>query len=534
MIDRLGKQLVWLAAVTGMALAFWSTRLGPGVGGDATIYLTSAQNLVKGIGLGLIQPDGSFRLLPYSAPLFPLILTPFAALHLNLTTAARWINILLFGGMIFLAGFASLRFCAGKWLAALPAWLLACSPILLPVYSWAMAEPLTMMLGFGGLVLLLTNLNRKPIGRIGWLELSGLLFGLSIAARYSAAAFLGTGMLIYLFWMAAPLKNRLLVVLRIGLVGCIPLAIWVLLQLSQTASVSSRSILALAEMRERFLAFWPQMNSALLVWILPASFQESPPYPQWINMILPLVMVIILAAASILLKKRDLTKSGDRLIFTLWIFTAVYVSVLLLVYLTTYPPITIDNRMLSPAHAAVIWIAGLLLAQLTGLKKTRVWQAGTLLLAGTLIVWYGMRTVRIVQQNAETGLGYNALTWHQSQLIEAIKALPEDQPLVTNETMALLYLTGRVANPVAEIYFDKPVYPFTRYGDGPAGRDPAEAQFKSAHSLLVVFDTLESQFSAIYGDKARERADVFVEGLYVAAFGDNGAMYYHPLNSPEN
>ncbi|NMB53734.1 MAG: hypothetical protein GYA15_03455 [Leptolinea sp.] len=534
MIDRLGKKLVWLAAVIGMALAIWSTRLGPGVGGDATIYLTSAQNLVKGIGLGLIQPDGSFRLLPYSAPLFPLLLTPFSALHLDLTAAARWINILLFGGMILLAGFASLRYFENKWQAALPAWLLACSPILLPVYSWAMAEPLTLLPGFGGLVFILTNLDRQPTGRIGWLELSGLLFGLSIAARYSAAAFLAAGMLICLFWMAAPLKKRLLAVLRIGLVGFLPLAIWVLVQFTQTASVSSRSILTLAEMRERFLAFWPQVNSALLVWILPASFQESPPYPQWINMILPLTMIVMLAAVSIFMKKRDMTKSSDRLISTLWIFAAVYVGVLLLVYLTTYPPITIDNRMLSPAHVAVIWIAGLLLAQLTGLKTSHLWQTGVFLLAAASILWYGMRTIRIVQQNAETGLGYNALTWRQSQLIEAIKVLPEDQPLVTNETMALLYLTGRVASPVAEIYFDKPVYPFTRYGDGPAGRDPAEARFKAAESLLVVFDTLESQFSTIYGERAKERADVFVQGLHVAAFGDNGAMYYHPLTSSEN
>ena len=70
----------------------------------------------------------------------------------------------------------------------------------------------------------------------------------------------------------------------------------------------------------------------------------------------------------------------------------------------------------------------------------------------------------------ETGLGYNAVRWRQSQLIAAIKVIPESQPLVTNETMALLYLTGRVASPVAEIYYDKPVYPFTRYGDGPQGK----------------------------------------------------------------
>jgi hypothetical protein len=57
--------------------------------------------------------------------------------------------------------------------------------------------------------------------------------------------------------------------------------------------------------------------------------------------------------------------------------------------------------------------------------------------------------------------------------------------------MAVLYLTGRVAKPVAEIYFDTPVYPFTRYGDGPAGEIQPKRSFEnpiacwscSTHSL---------------------------------------------------
>jgi hypothetical protein len=119
-------------------------------------------------------------------------------------------------------------------------------------------------------------------------------------------------------------------------------------------------------------------------------------------------------------------------------------------------------------------------------------------------------------------------------LIAAIKVIPESQPLVTNETMAVLYLTGRVSSPVAEIYFDKPVYPFTRYGDGPQGNDPAEAEFKAAKSLLVVFDSLESQFEPIYGEKAAERAKVFVDGLRAVAFGENGVMYYYPVDFSGN
>jgi len=53
------------AALTGMCLAGVSMYHGPGVGGDATIYLTTAENLAKGFGLVLLEPDGSTRLLPF-------------------------------------------------------------------------------------------------------------------------------------------------------------------------------------------------------------------------------------------------------------------------------------------------------------------------------------------------------------------------------------------------------------------------------------------------------------------------------------
>ncbi len=521
--------LIFLATLTGISLAAWSTRLGPGVGGDATIYLTSAQNFARGIGLGLVQPDGTFRLLPYSAPLFPLILSPFAAGGCDLTLVARWLNILLFGGLIILAGLVSLKMMGHKWAAALPAWLIACSPILLPVYSWAMAEPIALLLGFGGLAVILDNLDRKLTGRVGWPEVSGLLLGLSVAARYPAAAFLAAGLLFCLLWLRTSVKMRFFICLRIGLTGIVPLAIWVMMQLGQTASVSARSILSLEEMQQRFAIFWPQLNSAMLVWALPVSFQASPAYPGWINAILPAIVFIILGVLSIRLWKHEQASSTNRIVLSLWIFTGLYIGILLLVYLTTYPPITIDNRMLSPAHTAVIWITGLVLAEAIGCTKSRRWQVVLLIVLLGFVGWYGIRTVRIGQQNAQTGLGYNAIEWQQSHVIEAIKKLPEEQNLVTNETMAVLYLSGRVSKPVAEIYRDELAYPFTRYGDGPTGLDPAEAEFSRGDSLLVVFTTLENQFESIYGDQAAERTLQFTNGLREVMKGEDGAIYRYPL-----
>lgn len=525
-----GFVLIICAALAGMALTVWSTRLGPGVGGDATIYLTSAQNLVKGIGLGLVQADGSFRLLPYSAPLFPLILAPFSAAGFDLTSVARWLNVQLFGVLIFLVGFVSLRVSKDKWIGAAPAWLAAVSPILLPVYSWAMAEPLTLALGFGGLVMVVWNLNKVEQKGDAWFMFAGLLLGLSFATRYSAVAFLAAGVLMCLFWLDTPVKKRFLTAFQMGLVGIIPMFVWVIVQLGQTASVSSRSILTVAEMGGRFTVFWPQLNAALLVWLMPVSFQESALYPLWINQVLPAVVILVLIGCSVgMFCKKDQT-SVSRLVNGLWVFSGLYLLIILLVYLSTYPPITIDNRMLSPVHTSLIWIAGLLLLELFDRSPRKIIRFLISMIVIGMVGWYGVRTIRIVQQNAETGLGYNSMTWQESPLIATIRALDGTEKIITNEPMAVLYLTGRVAWPVVEIYSNKPVTGFTRYGDGLPGLDPAEEEFHKGGSLLVLFDSLISQLKPIYGDQADERAKSLIDNLHVVATSQDGVILEYPVS----
>ena len=85
--------LLLLASLLGMALVIYATTFGPGVGGDATIYLTSAQNLLAGKGLGWTEADGSFRLLPYTPPFYPLVLSALGLLVRDMVAGARWLNV---------------------------------------------------------------------------------------------------------------------------------------------------------------------------------------------------------------------------------------------------------------------------------------------------------------------------------------------------------------------------------------------------------------------------------------------------------
>jgi hypothetical protein len=196
-----------------------ATHWGPGVGGDATIYIESARNLLAGNGLGLVGPRGEFRLLPYFPPLYSLLIAALGWLGVDLVGAAHWLNITAFVGLIFLVGIVTLRVSHMMWVALAAGLLVAVSPVLIPTYAWAMSEPLSFLFGFAALTSLLFDTRVNPGSNVvekdqpglsapacsrGWkqtffLFLSALLAGLSLLTRYSSIAFLITGVLGVIF-----------------------------------------------------------------------------------------------------------------------------------------------------------------------------------------------------------------------------------------------------------------------------------------------------------------------------------------------
>lgn len=531
-----GLFIAALLGVVALALAalYFSTRWGPGIGGDATIYITSARNLVAGRGFGLIDPEGKFRLLPYFAPFFSLVLAGFELARADLVQAARWWNMLMFAGLVALAGGVTFRLTRSALFGLAAALILAASPILIPIFSWAMSEPMALFLGFAGLYLALAAL--RPGARNATFIFSALLTGLSFLTRYSSAAFIGAAALALLLFGSRRLGQRLADAVGYTVLAALPTAIWLALDYFLTATVSSRSVESSAGMAERLSHFFPQVLSAVLTWLVPFSWIDAPRYPAIINRALPWLTLAVLvlwlvAAGALALRRRSPVTWGDerlRWAVLLALLAILYLAVILAVYVTTYPPITIDNRMLSPVHIAVLWLAVMLAAVTAGLAPKTRWLGAVLvilLLAGT--AWFGWRSLRIVQANYDKGLGYSSPEWRDSQTLQAIRDLPMDTPIVTNETTALLFLTGRNAYPLKEIYQDAPSAAFTRYGEGDLGNDPGQRLFLDGRAPLVLFDTISVQLESLYGDQTAARLSALTDGLRREFKGNDGAVYYY-------
>jgi hypothetical protein len=532
---RLALALSALAAVLGMGLVIFSTTAGPGVGGDATIYLTTARNLLHGQGLGWTEADGSYRLLPYSPPFYPLALSAAGLLVGDMSAAARWLNVLLVGSAALLAGWGFFRATRRAWLAGIVAGLLALSPVLLGVQVWAISETLFLLLGFGGLGLLLAWLESGQ--RRFWL-FSALLVGLAALTRYAGVAYIGAGALAIVLLAPGPARARWGQAVRYGLLASLPLLAWLVVDVLLTGSVGSRSGQPAAAYWQRFLEICPALESIYLFWLLPDSLAAR--LPGILRTAAWLVPVAGIAAAWMWLWRGSSAKHGQpaapgektpaRLAIVMALFIGVYLLVLALVQVFTYPPVTLASRMLSPVHAAALVLLAALAAwafarfevrpaRLNGLVSTLVY-LGLLAVLGS----YAARSALIAREYQRTGIGYNAPTWRAAPIMNAVRSLPANVALVSNETTALMYLVDRPAYAVQEIFAQQPQADFTQYG---VGDDPAQRAFREGAALVLFNATLHEDF-AMYGERVDERLAALTRGLRPVYQGEDGAIYFWP------
>ena len=514
-----------ICAAAGAGILFISMSQGVGVGGDATIYITSARNLLAGKGLGLINAAGDFRLIPYFPPFYSLVLAFFGLFTSNLSLVALILNLVFFAGLIFLITFWTLRISDRMFPGLLLGLLIAGSPIMIPAYSWAMSEPLSILLGFGGLILLEKSLieNRRALF---WI--SAVLLALSFLTRYSSAAFIGAAVLLIFFFEGETLKERFLAALGYGLTSVVPMIIWLVMDFTQTATVSSRSMLS-GRTAELWAAFVPKLRHVFTLWLLPESLAVTMPgfLVTFVTICILLFSVGFLIGSIIALRNGTQYPRYARMFFLLSSFNLLYLLLIVLVSLNTYPPITINSRMLLPVYVSNFWQIYLLFALFAEYNHNlaRAFVFNTALFLFTVFNCY--RGVRIANQNAIDGLGYNSTAWKNSETIAYIREnIPEDRQIVTNEETALLYLLDRRTWPMHEVYVNEPDKEYYAYeSETGVEQDASRRTFREGGAYLVVFDTFEDQMADIYGENTRARIEKLFENLTLLFDGDDGMIY---------
>lgn len=514
-----------ICAAAGAGLLFISMAQGVGVGGDATIYITSARNLLAGKGLGLINAAGDFRLIPYFPPFYSLVLAVPGLFTDNLPLAALILNLVLHAGLVFLITYWTISVSDNLFPGLLLGMLLAGSPIIIPAASWAMSEPLAILLGFAGLILLEKSLVEDQRFAF-WV--SAVLLGLSFLTRYSSAAFIGAAVLLIFFFEGETWKKRFLRAFVYGLVSVIPMIVWLVIDFTKTSTVASRSMLS-GKTAELWAAFLPKIKHVFVLWILPDSLSATMPgfLVTFISIFIVLFTVGCLAGSVYALRGGTQYPRYARMFFLLSAMNLLYLLLIVFVSLNTYPPITINTRMLLPVYIANFWLIYLLFALFGEYnhRLSRTFVFNTALFLFTALCCY--RGYRIASQNAIDGLGYNSTAWKNSETIAYIREnIPEDKTIVTNEETALLFLLDRRTWPMHEVYVNEPDAEYYAYeSDTTVETDSSRQTFRKGGAYLVVFDSFEDQMADIYRENTRERMDKLFANLNVLFDGDDGTIY---------
>lgn len=529
-IEQIPLVIMGLLSLAAAGLIFYSTRWGAWAGSDSAAYVAVAKNLAAGLGFQVTRPSGEAATL--IAPVYPLLLAGLSRLGLPILGAAHGLNIVLMGVFIFLMGYSVSRLSRSAWLAIPVSLLMVVFPVILDLFSGMMTEPVFLVLGFAGLFLLCFYLQE---GKRPYLAGAAILGGLAAITRFIGIALLPLGALALFLFASANWRRKAidsLVHASLFIAVTLPWDIWYSFHRDTSAPLEmpawSNPWDYLQPVRSGLVnVFWD--------WI---PFHALLPVDRylWKVVILTLIVVLFLLVFGWSAIKRYgksiskwTTDRDIRIIGVMGAFILVYLGVFIFIYLFRIPAQDIDERTLLPIYPALVVIFFAQVSHLLGANPGRRIKTGIAAFAWFACLVgcaaYLPPSLAMLQEYHQKGAGYTGEAWRLSPTIQAVQALPKDTVIISNETGAILFLTGRYGLEITEIYRSSPEE-FTRFGDDPL--EETQRLFREDGAALVLFQpAFYWRLHELYQDQTAERLRAFTEGLTLYGEYPDGAIYFY-------
>ncbi len=423
----------------GVILILLSTaRYGVGLSPDCASYFSAARSLLAGEGYR--YPDGAIY--THWPPLFPTLLAIPGLVGIDPALAARGVNALAFGGIVFSSGLLFSRCARSKAVAVLGTLSVLASAPLLAVSRMAWSEPVFILLAVL-FVLLLPQFTRTR-SRGVFLVLSALV-GLACLERYAGVALIGAGGLAIAVCISrASLPARLAYSSCFCLLSGLPLALWLLrnrLLAGQTTGAHHLDLSLVGEMGRRLAV----AGDILATWFFPRTVPGS----AHLAIVGAILLTAAVAAAISHWRACDGDDSRAVLIGTAGLFSLVYTGF-----------IAFCGAGLSwdpePRHMAPVYVFVMLLA-FTGVedlcRRLGTWwggppvrHAGLALMTLWLLLPLNQAN-QAVKHAMKKGAGeYADRLWEGSALLHWLRENPLQGPVYSNIPDGLYLLAGIPAN----------------------------------------------------------------------------------------
>ena len=435
-------------ALAGLLAQRYATSWGGGVSPDSTQYVEGARSLLRGEGIS--SPDGAGTPTPITLwpPLVSLLLAAPGLLGVEPAEAGRWLTGLLFAANILLIGHVLARATRNSTRAAWAgAALMLLSPDLFAVHTWIWSEPAFIFFTLAGCAGLAAYLQQPSLRR-SWL--AGGTAGLAGLTRYAGAALGLAGIgLIFLFAGATSFRGRLGRAAGYGAVALGPLALWMIRNVLVAGSATTRQIGFHRLYSVHFLPAWETAAR----WILPND-TYSPLRAALLGLLL--VCLLLGVARSVrTFRGQAAEASGSGLLpMCLAAFLACYGAFLFFSKFFVDPLFPLDDRILSPAQAAIVMLVVLVAhgeleragrAEPSSLRR-RMASTAQVLIVGLLAAQLGLgarQSAVWATMAHKEGLGFNSRSWQHSPLVAFVDQLPAEAVVHSNADDGLHYITER-------------------------------------------------------------------------------------------
>ncbi|MFH1524081.1 MAG: hypothetical protein ABIF04_03875 [Chloroflexota bacterium] len=519
-----------LLSILGGVIAVYTTANGPWGYTDPVVYISTARSLDRGLGLGYYEADATFRPITIQPPFYSIVLGAIGLFGVNLVVAARWLNILAFVASIFIAGWIFYRYSRAPELGIVASALMCAFSHMVVMFSSAYSEPLFVLSFLAGGLCLLAYLEKEKL----WLFLaSALVIGTIPGTRYAGISMvIAAGLSVLLLTSGKP-RDHIKKAILFTTVAGLPILAWLVWIFFSTAhSVGGRTpSLDLGSLSAQFQAFRGIFMDTVWKWVPFQSNNMLLRYRlRFVLMGIGLVVIVALAyMAARRLRKEGVTsarKSGMQIFAFFGLSSLTFVAILIVTYLFTSPTIDIDNRMLLPLYVGSVmaFYGAFALWQAAWFQKGwwRILRLLPWLIAATCVAWYIPQTQEKVNL-FHPGDGLTVFRWDRSTMIQAVRDLPADQAVISNDWELLQLWTGRPIYGFWNTFPPEPPIQTIAYGMNQ--EDPIQSVFCEQGAALVILNDFPTQFRNQVGESSLERLPSLFTELTVYGSYPDGTIY---------
>jgi len=430
--------LLVIIAIIGSAALFVVTQPGMGASGDSVHYMEGASNLAEGLGYTRHIKIGEPIPITGFPPGYPAMLFLGIKLGLDVMSAARVLNILLFFIFLVLIGWLIFHITQRVLPAVLASAFTMMLVPMLTIFAWVMSEPLYMVLVLVIMALWLRYIKKPSLQMI---LLLGLLSGFLVLVRLAGLSFVGAVVIGILLFRPGKGVKRWLAAFVYGLISILPTIAFFYRNSIVGESISESRGFNINPFK---MDYWKIMGDEIASWLHLRFFIDH-------NAIIYAILLLLvgaMAAIYLIHKIRErrseeqlkTTPLNDLLVMTIGLY--IVMIVLNVVIFTPEQTISgLSRYTLSLFPILVIWTASMLTNEVWRWKFILP-KAIIIVSVAVLFVFYVMDAAQFVQSPPIRMRGYTDIVSDCEDKLDLFDGLPENADIYTNNCEFVHFASG--------------------------------------------------------------------------------------------